>query len=31
LAVLDCGHEIHVEQPRLLAALLEAFLAGLKA
>jgi pimeloyl-ACP methyl ester carboxylesterase len=28
LVVLDCGHEIPVEQPHLLAALLEAFIAG---
>jgi len=27
-AVLDCGHEVPVEQPQVLAALLEAFLAG---
>jgi 3-oxoadipate enol-lactonase/4-carboxymuconolactone decarboxylase len=30
-AVLDCGHEVPVEQPQILAALLEAFLAGLSA
>ncbi|HEY3061391.1 MAG TPA: alpha/beta hydrolase [Chloroflexota bacterium] len=29
LVVLDCGHEIPVEQPRMLAALLEAFMAGM--
>jgi pimeloyl-ACP methyl ester carboxylesterase len=29
LVVLDCGHEIPVEQPQALAALLEAFVAGL--
>jgi pimeloyl-ACP methyl ester carboxylesterase len=29
LALLDCGHEIPLEKPRELAALLEAFLAGL--
>lgn len=29
LAVLDAGHEIPLEQPRELAALIEAFLAGL--
>jgi pimeloyl-ACP methyl ester carboxylesterase len=29
LVVLDCGHEIPVEQPETLAALLEAFVAGL--
>lgn len=29
LALLDCGHEIPVEQPQMLAALLQAFLAGL--
>jgi pimeloyl-ACP methyl ester carboxylesterase len=29
LAVLDCGHEIPVEQPREAAALIAAFLAGL--
>jgi pimeloyl-ACP methyl ester carboxylesterase len=29
LVVLDCGHEIPVERPRMLAALIEAFLAGL--
>jgi non-heme chloroperoxidase len=29
LAVVDCGHEIPIEAPRELAALLEAFLAGL--
>lgn len=28
LALLDSGHELHVEQPRIVAALLEAFLAG---
>ena len=31
LALLDCGHEIDVEQPQMLTALLEAYLAGLKA
>jgi pimeloyl-ACP methyl ester carboxylesterase len=30
-AVLDCGHEIPVEQPQILAALLEGFLAGMSA
>ena len=30
LALLDCGHEIPLEKPRELAALLEAFLAGLQ-
>jgi pimeloyl-ACP methyl ester carboxylesterase len=29
LALLDCGHEIPLEEPRALAALIEAFLAGL--
>ena len=29
LALLDAGHELPLEQPRELAALLEAFLAGL--
>jgi len=29
LALLDCGHEIPLEKPRELAALIEAFLAGL--
>jgi pimeloyl-ACP methyl ester carboxylesterase len=29
MAVLECGHEIGLEQPRELAALVEAFLAGL--
>src|SRR5262245_4898888 len=29
LVVLDCGHEIPVEQPQILAALLEAFVAGM--
>ena len=29
LVLLDCGHEIPVEQPQMLAALLEAFVAGL--
>jgi pimeloyl-ACP methyl ester carboxylesterase len=29
LALLDCGHEIPVELPRELAAIIEAFLAGL--
>jgi pimeloyl-ACP methyl ester carboxylesterase len=29
LALLDCGHEIPLERPGELAALLEAFLAGL--
>jgi pimeloyl-ACP methyl ester carboxylesterase len=30
-AVLECGHEVPVEQPQILGALLEAFLAGLSA
>jgi pimeloyl-ACP methyl ester carboxylesterase len=30
LALLECGHEIPFEAPHMLAALLEAFLAGLK-
>jgi pimeloyl-ACP methyl ester carboxylesterase len=30
LAVVDCGHEIPLERPRELAALIEAFLAGLR-
>jgi pimeloyl-ACP methyl ester carboxylesterase len=30
LAILDCGHEIPLERPRELAALLEAFIAGLR-
>ena len=30
LALLDCGHEIPLEAPRELAALIEAFLAGLE-
>jgi pimeloyl-ACP methyl ester carboxylesterase len=29
MAVLDCGHEIPLEQPQVAAALVEAFLAGL--
>jgi pimeloyl-ACP methyl ester carboxylesterase len=29
LALLDCNHEIPIEQPREFAAVLEAFLAGL--
>ena len=29
LALLDCNHEIPIEQPRELAALLQAFVAGL--
>ncbi|MEA2478918.1 MAG: non-heme chloroperoxidase [Thermoleophilaceae bacterium] len=29
LALLDCGHEVPIEAPRELAALIEAFLAGL--
>ena len=29
LALIDCGHEIPIEAPRELAALIEAFLAGL--
>lgn len=29
VALLDCGHEIPLEQPRELAALIEAFLAAL--
>jgi pimeloyl-ACP methyl ester carboxylesterase len=29
LAIVDCGHEIPLERPRELAALIEAFLAGL--
>jgi non-heme chloroperoxidase len=31
LVVLDCGHEVPVEQPQILAGLLEAFLAGIAA
>lgn len=31
MAIIDCGHEIPLERPRELAALLEAFLAGLEA
>jgi pimeloyl-ACP methyl ester carboxylesterase len=30
LAVLDCGHEIPLEQPQVAAAVMEAFLAGLR-
>jgi non-heme chloroperoxidase len=30
LALIDCGHEIPIEAPRELAALIEAFLAGLR-
>ena len=29
MVILDCGHEIPLERPRELAALIEAFLAGL--
>jgi pimeloyl-ACP methyl ester carboxylesterase len=29
MVILDCGHEIPIERPRELAALIEAFLAGL--
>jgi hypothetical protein len=29
LALIDCGHEIPLEAPRELAAVIEAFLAGL--
>jgi pimeloyl-ACP methyl ester carboxylesterase len=29
LALIDCGHEVPIEAPRALAALIEAFLAGL--
>ena len=29
LALVDCGHEVPLEAPRELAALIEAFLAGL--
>jgi pimeloyl-ACP methyl ester carboxylesterase len=31
LVLLDCAHEIPVEQPQMLAALLEAFVAGMSA
>lgn len=31
IAVIDCGHEIPLERPRALAAVIEAFLAGLAA
>jgi non-heme chloroperoxidase len=31
LVLLDCGHEVPVEQPQMLAALLDAFLAGIHA
>jgi pimeloyl-ACP methyl ester carboxylesterase len=30
MAIVDCGHEIPLERPRELAALVEAFLAGLR-
>jgi len=30
LALLDCSHEIPLERPRELAAVIEAFLAGLR-
>jgi 3-oxoadipate enol-lactonase len=30
LAMVDCGHEIPLERPREFAALIEAFLAGLR-
>jgi hypothetical protein len=29
LALVDCGHEVPIEAPRELAALTEAFIAGL--
>jgi hypothetical protein len=30
MAIVDCGHEIPLERPRELAAIVEAFLAGLR-